>query len=75
MCTSTKMHAIVREEIPKWKQHFSKWNWILRANSSSLANTPGALENQGAFKGQLDELGQCVIENHGVIENQNVGTH
>jgi hypothetical protein len=68
MCTSTKMHAILREEIPKW-------NWIVIANLPSLANTPGALENQGAFKSQLDELGQCVIENHGVIGNQNVGTY
>jgi hypothetical protein len=35
----------------------------------------GALENQGTLKSQLDELGQYVIENHGVIENQNVGTY
>ncbi len=35
----------------------------------------GALENRSAFKSQLDELGQYVIENHGIIEIQNVGTN
>jgi hypothetical protein len=50
---------------------------VLRANYQVGQCTleVGALENQSAFKSQLDELGQYVIENHGVIENQNVGTY